>query len=227
MNEQALAHALQYRFTHTDFLKLALTHRSMGPPHNQRLEFLGDSILGCIIATYLYQTYPDAPEGLLSQFRAHLVNRTTLARLTHRLKLHHHMILGTGESIHTLTEATCADLLEALIGAIFLDSNIETCQQCIYAWYADEFSALLTHTPVIKDHKSQLQEWTQAHQVSRPIYNIDHTVGPEHHPTFHVHCTLQHLNQTLSGQGPSKRAAEQQAAHKMLNWLKHHGHHHD
>jgi ribonuclease III len=224
MQLNALQKTLGHTFKDESLLKLALTHRSAPSPHNQRLEFLGDAVLDCIIGHYLYQHYPNAPEGQLSQYRAHLVNRKALAQLADTLNLHQHLIVGPGEKNSYHPEATRADVCEAVMGAIFLDAGFNQCETCILKWYLSELNTLKDLPILPKDDKSTLQEWTQARRLDRPEYKTLNIEGPAHQQIFVVSCTLTQPDQCLQGHGQSKRAAEQTAACNMLKWLKDNGH---
>lgn len=201
-------------------LTLALTHRSAEKNHNQRLEFLGDAILGFIVAEALYQLYPDAPEGDLSQLRAALVNRETLAGLARELRLGDLLVLGQGERKsggHQRDSILC-DALEALLGAIYLDGGAEACRECTLRLLHDR----MQHNPAegaSKDAKTRLQELMQAGGHALPDYQVVAIRGEEHDQEFEVSCTIALLAQSSRGVGRTRRLAEQQAASQALLML--------
>lgn len=218
----SLQRALVYQFTDTALLQLALTHRSASKVHNQRLEFLGDAALGLAMADLLFQYYPEAPEGELSQLRASLVNRTTLAEIARKLELGPMLILGLGEqkSGGRQRDSILSDALEAVLGAIYMDGGIAACRESIRHIFADRVSSDVTASTMdAKDAKTRLQEIMQAHAVDLPVYEVDDIRGDEHNQEFFVHCSTALTAKRFSGRGRSRREAEQQAALAALTAL--------
>jgi ribonuclease-3 len=222
MNRDAsLCRRLGYEFSGPQLLQRALTHRSYSQEHNERLEFLGDSVLNFIIAGHLYATYPDMPEGALSRLRSNLVNQPTLARLAQGLELGEHLRLGEGErkSAGARRPSTLADALEALFGAVYLDGGFAAAQQVVLSLYVpliDEGGA----QNLGKDAKTLLQEYLQGRKLPLPQYSISGVQGEAHAQTFHVECRIAALNVITHGQGSSRRAAEQaaaEAAYRTIN----------
>lgn len=206
-----------YQFENELLLSQAMTHRSAGSSNNERLEFLGDSILGMVIAQALYHKFPKAAEGQLSRLRSTLVRGKTLAELASKMDLGSFLKLGTGElkSGGYRRESILADAMEAVIGAVFLDSNLETVQALILQWYAP-YLARLTLDDVGKDSKTKLQEFLQARKCELPDYQVISTEGKAHNQVFHVSCRVDLLETACYGRGSSRRKAEQEAARQML-----------
>ena len=207
---------INYSFKNPQLLNQALTHKSHDKENNQRLEFLGDAILGGIIAHHLYHLFPDAPEGQLSLMKSKLIQRKTLVDIALKLAIKPHIICQNKDIANQ--EATLADTIEALIAAIFLDSDITTCQSIIIDWFQpiiDNESQDLSE----KDHKTKLQEYCQKHRIELPVYTLIKTTGPEHKQLFHIHCQIDSLEQESSGQGKTVRSAEQDAAKELLNTI--------
>ena len=215
-----LMRVLQYEFRDTSLLETALTHSSFGQGHNERLEFLGDSILGWVVADALYQRFPHAREDQLSRLRAGLVKGITLAEISRELNIGDYLRLGQGEmkSGGFRRDSTLADALEAIIGAIFLDSDIENCQQQVLILFASRLESLSLED-TLKDPKTLLQEFLQSRQQALPNYRILTTTGKEHEQVFNVACDVEMLNATMEGKGTSRRYAEQSAAQKALDAL--------
>jgi len=209
--------ALDYSFTDPNLLRQALTHRSYGVPHNERLEFIGDAILNCVVALTLYERYPDLPEGDLSRVRAHLVNKDMLAQVARRLGLGAMIRLGEGEirSGGAARASILADVMEAVFGAVFLDAGFAEARRTIGAAYAD---LLRDADPATlgKDPKTRLQEWLQAQRLPVPEYAIVATTGEAHAQQFSVECRIPGLAIVATGSGASRRAAEQDAAASAL-----------
>jgi ribonuclease-3 len=215
-----LSRILGYEFNDQKLLELALTHRSLGAHNNERLEFLGDSIVNFAIAHALYQRFPQAQEGQLSRLRASLVSRQALASLAKDFQLGDYLKLGQGElkSGGFRRDSILADALEAIICAIFLDSDISTCQHLVQGWYQSRLAGLsIEQNP--KDAKTRLQEHLQAKRRALPSYVISQIQGQDHDQTFTVECRLTNPELTTQGQGGSRRHAEQQAAAAMLTRL--------
>ena len=215
-----LTRVLRYEFRDISLLETALTHSSFGQGHNERLEFLGDSILGWVVADALYQRFPHAREGQLSRLRAGLVKGVTLAEISRELNVGDYLRLGQGEmkSGGFRRDSTLADALEAIIGAIFLDSDIETCQLQVLTLFASRLESLSLED-TLKDPKTLLQEFLQSRQQALPNYRILSTTGKEHEQVFKVACDVEMLNGTMEGKGTSRRYAEQAAAQKALDAL--------
>ena len=209
----ALAARLGYAFRQPERLVQALTHRSFGAEHNERLEFVGDAVLNCVIAATLFDRLPGVPEGDLSRLRAHLVNRDTLARLARGLELGTLIRFGEGERKGGGRErgSTAADALEAVFGAVFVDGGFEAARDAIHAVFADDLARL---DPAIlgKDPKTRLQEWLQARRMPVPEYAVVEVAGAAHAQTFTVECRIAGLSIATRGEGASRRAAEQGAA---------------
>jgi ribonuclease III len=213
--------AIDHAFTDTSLLRQALTHRSYGVPHNERLEFIGDAILNCVVALALYERYPDLPEGDLSRVRAHLVNKDMLAQVARRVGLGPMIRLGEGElrSGGAARASILADAMEAVFGAVFLDAGFAEARRTIDAAYAD---LLRDADPATlgKDPKTRLQEWLQAQRMPVPEYAIVATTGEAHAQQFAVECRIPGLAIVATGEGSSRRAAEQDAAATALGALR-------
>jgi ribonuclease III len=215
-----LTQSLGHVFGRPELLELALTHRSvMGKDHNERLEFLGDSVLSCVISDLLYQRYPQATEGDLSRLRASLVNRVALAKLGRRLKLDSYLYLGNGEDRHALSDAVLEDAFEALLGAVFLDGGFHVCGKVIQHLYQSELAELVLQQSSLKDAKTQLQEVLQGRNQPLPVYTIEAIEGKAHQQTFICQCCVESLAISERGEGGSRKKAEQEAAKKMLGRL--------
>ena len=212
---------LTHRFSRPDLLAQALTHRSAGAPHNERLEFLGDALVNVLIAEALYQNWPQADEGALTRARAELVRESALAPIARELDLGARLTLGPGEmkSGGHRRDSILADALEAVIGAIYLDAGFETCREVVLPWFEPAMAALPPPHKVGKDAKTRLQEWLQGKQKPLPVYALVSESGEDHAKIFHITCTLQHPPLTTDGEGGSRRAAEQIAAEAALQAL--------
>lgn len=199
---------------------LALTHRSYGNQNNERLEFLGDSIVNMVIAEHLFLNFDKAREGHLSRLRARMVKGVTLAEIGREFDLGSYMRLGSGElkSGGFRRESILADAVEAVIGAIYLDSDFYTCRDQVLRWFDLRLQKLdLQDTQ--KDPKTRLQEYLQSRQFPLPRYDVISVNGEAHSQTFHVSCALPSLDRTTSGVGSSRRVAEQEAARSALKQL--------
>jgi ribonuclease-3 len=210
---QRLQQALGYTFTCTDLLVQALTHRSFGSINNERLEFLGDSVLNCSVARRLYEAFPDLPEGSLSRLRANLVCQDTLAEIAMNLKLGESLRLGEGElkSGGFRRPSILADALESLFGAIFLDAGFDEAQRVVSGLF-DPLVAKIDPKASGKDPKTQLQEILQSRRLPLPNYQLIDTQGEAHDQSFIVECVLITPPLSTRGTGKSRRAAEQEAA---------------
>jgi ribonuclease-3 len=213
MSEADLPVRLGYRFRDPRLLRQALTHRSYGAPHNERLEFLGDGVLNCVIAWLLFQRFPGLPEGHLSRLRANLVNQDSLSRLALSLDLGEQLLLGEGElkSGGFRRPSILADALEAVLGAVFLDGRFEAAAAVVERLY-DPLLAELDPRAQGKDPKTLLQELLQARRLPLPRYNVVSVLGEAHEQHFHVECLIPELGIRTEGEGPSRRSAEQSAA---------------
>ncbi|CAL4326319.1 ribonuclease III [Buchnera aphidicola] len=208
---------LGYTFTHKDLLRQALTHRSASSKHNERLEFLGDSILSFVIANALYQHFPYIDEGDMSRMRATLVRGNTLAEIAYEFDLGEYLKLGQGElkSGGFRRESILANTVEALIGSIYLDSNIQTVEELILKWYEKRLEKI-SPGDTQKDPKTRLQEYLQSKHLSLPMYFIVEIYGEAHNQLFTIHCKVSIISEYLIGTGSSRRKAEQDAAQKAL-----------
>jgi ribonuclease III len=217
----ALQQRLGYRFTQPALLTRALTHRSAGADHNERLEFLGDAVLQTAVSALLYERFAGSDEGDLTRVRAHLVREDSLHRLALALGLPEVLRLSEGEARGGGAQrpSILADALEALIGAAYLDGGFAPAQ----AMVRNLFGETIATTEVdswSKDAKTELQEWLQARKLSVPSYRIVATRGQAHAQTFDVQCVVAALGLTEHGEGKSRRIAEQEAARRMLSALK-------
>ena len=210
---QRLQQALGYTFIRSDLLVQALTHRSYGAANNERLEFLGDSVLNCTVARALYDAFPDLPEGSLSRLRANLVRQETLAEIAVGLKLGDSLRLGEGElkSGGFRRPSILADALESLFGAIFLDAGFDAAQRVVRGLF-DPLVAQIDPKASGKDPKTQLQEILQSRRLPLPEYRLVGTDGEAHDQSFIVECVLAKPLLSTRGVGKSRRAAEQDAA---------------
>ncbi len=208
---------LSYHFTNPTLLKLALTHSSAAADNNERLEFLGDALLGYITANLLFERFPESDEGKLSRLRANLVNRTTLFSIARQLELGEQMLLGKGEakSGGKQRESILADAVEAIIAAIYLDGGLPPCQAVVEKWMTSRIDDL-GDLPHSKDFKTRLQELMQAEGHALPIYRVVAKEGKPHEQRFIVECEISALDKPQQGEGSSKRMAEQEAARMSI-----------
>jgi ribonuclease-3 len=221
LSDARLQARIGYEFKQVDLLKLALTHRSVSHKHNyERLEFLGDSLLGMIIANYLYLSYPLENEGRLTRMRATLVRQEALGKIANDLQLSRSLILSTGElkSGGHHRESILADTVEAIIGAIYLDSNdLNQLQSIVLKWY-EPYLDHIEPTDQLKDPKSRLQEYLQARKKPLPVYEVVDIHGDAPNQHFKVECDVAGLPKII-GEGSSRRFAEQTAAADILKLL--------
>jgi len=211
--------ALGYAFDKKNLLGRALCHRSVGKQSNERLEFLGDAVLNCIIANELYRRYPQYKEGDLSRLRANLVNGDVLAEIANEFQIGKYLQFGSGElkSGGRTRQSILADAIEAIIGAIFLDGGLAKCQKRVIAWYQTRLEKIaLINT---KDAKTTLQELLQMRHLPLPIYQVVKTEGVAHAQVFYVECSVSGVSGVALGVGPNKRRAEQAAAKKFLELI--------
>ena len=204
---------LGHRFSEIQLLKEALTHRSHSSGHNERLEFLGDSVLNCAVADALFQRFPQLAEGELSRLRAALVNKNILCEIALTLDLGAAISLGEGElkSGGHRRPSILADALEALIGAVFVDAGFPAAATVIARLFAVHFNQL-DPSSIAKDHKTRLQEYLQSRKIAVPKYEVLATSGEAHEQTFRVVCQIPHLKIQFEGIGASRKLAEQDAA---------------
>jgi ribonuclease-3 len=217
----ALQRRLGHSFGNPALLQRALTHRSFGAEHNERLEFLGDAVLSLTISSLLYRQFADSPEGDLTRVRAHLVREDSLHRLALALQLPEVLRLSEGEARGggAGRPSILADAAEALIGAVFLDAGFDAAQGVVTRLLGEQIEAIEADN-FGKDPKTELQEWLQARRVPVPAYRIVATRGQAHAQTFEVECAVATLRLAERGEGRSRRMAEQEAARRMLTLLK-------
>lgn len=217
----ALQHRLGHVFAQPRLLVRALTHRSFGADHNERLEFLGDAVLSLTVSELLYERFGGSDEGDLTRVRAHLVREDSLHRLALSLGLPEVLRLSEGEARGGGAQrpSILADALEAIIGAAFLDGGFPAAQGLVRRLFG-EVIATTEIDSWSKDAKTELQEWLQARKLPVPAYRITATRGQAHAQTFEVECAVPALHLTEQGEGRSRRAAEQEAARRMLDGLK-------
>ena len=217
----ALQQRLQHAFSNASLLGQALTHRSFGADHNERLEFLGDSVLSLAVSDMLYQRLNRLPEGDLSRIRANLVKQDTLYQLAVELGLPTCIRLGEGEmrSGGKKRPSILADALEAVIGAVYLDAGFVAAQQLVHRLFKN-VEVNPTMAAIGKDPKTELQEWLQGRKMKLPLYRVVGTLGAAHQQSFDVECEVVEFSLCERGIGGSRRAAEQAAATAMLQTLK-------
>ena len=217
----ALQQRLGYRFTQAALLTRALTHRSFGAEHNERLEFLGDAVLQTAVSALLYERFAGSDEGDMTRVRAHLVREDSLHRAALALALPNVLRLSEGEARGGGAQraSILADALEALIGAVFLDGGFTPAQALVQRLFGETIATTEVDS-WSKDAKTELQEWLQARKLAVPAYRIAATRGQAHAQTFDVECAVLSLGLTEHGEGKSRRVAEQEAARRMLAALK-------
>lgn len=220
MEPDVLEKKIGYVFGDKGLLTTALTHRSYGAGHNERLEFLGDGVLNCVIAAVLFERFTHLPEGDLSRLRAHLVCQDTLHQLALQLDMGEFLRLGDGEvrSGGRRRPSILADTLEALFGAMYLESGFEAVGRVIRTLYVPKLEAIAPGQSM-KDSKTRLQEWLQGRRKPLPRYQLLETTGAAHDQSFHVACQIESFGVSTQGVGPSRRIAEQDAAQKALEEL--------
>ena len=212
-----LSRKLGYRFKDPQLLRAAVTHRSAGGRNNERLEFLGDAVLGYIVADWLYSLFPDADEGHLSRLRASLVKKETLADIARSLTVGDYLHLGSGElkSGGFRRDSILADALEAILGGVVLDGGFEACRACVQRLFSGRIRQTST-LGELKDPKTRLQEHLQSRKLELPVYEVTKVTGKSHNQEFHVVCRVAGVQQSSQGKGSSRRRAEQAAAADML-----------
>jgi ribonuclease-3 len=219
---QRLSRQLGHAFADPELLDDALTHRSAQARHNERLEFLGDAVLGLLVAEALWRRFPRATEGELSRLRARLVNRDALARVAQELELGQYLRLGAGElrSGGHARESILADAVEAVLAALYLDGGLDVARAVVERLLGERLAAL-SPADQGKDAKTRLQEWLQARRLALPTYEVVDTSGEDHAQTFVVRCAVEALGRSTSAAGASRRKAEQLAAARLLETLDH------
>lgn len=207
-------------FANQGLLAQALTHRSAGAPHNERLEFLGDSVVNLLVAEALFERWPKADEGALTRARAELVREASLAAIARQLELGARLTMGPGEmkSGGHRRDSILADALEAVVAAIYLDAGFETCRAAVLPWFEPLLDALPVGRPE-KDAKTRLQEWLQARQRPLPAYELVAESGDDHAKSFLVRCLTLDPPLMAEGEGTSRRNAEQLAAAALIEQL--------
>lgn len=216
----AFSRRIGHAFDNMALLELAMTHRSFGGQNNERLEFLGDSIVNFVIAEALFERFPQAREGQLSRLRARLVRGQTLAELAREMEFGECLRLGSGEmkSGGHRRDSILADAVEAVLGAIYLDAGMDIARVRVLAWYAERLESInLQDTQ--KDPKTRLQEFLQSRQSPLPRYEVVSVEGEAHEQTFTVECHVELLATHTLGTGSSRRHAEQQAAELAIRQL--------
>ncbi len=219
---QQLSKRLGYQFNNDKLLEQALTHRSAKGSHNERLEFLGDSVLGFVIAENLYQKFPQSSEGELTRMRSSLVKGVTLADLAREFNLGDYLILGPGElkSGGFRRDSILEDAIEAIIGAVFLDADIDTVKTIILQWFESRLVKINPENEQ-KDPKSRLQEYLQGRQIPLPQYEVIQITGQSHQQEFTVRCSSEKLAIEVITKGASRRKAEQEGALQLLEKIQH------
>lgn len=216
MTDGGVLPGLPHRFNDPALLREALSHRSVGRPHNERLEFLGDGLVGAVVAELLFRRFPRASEGELTRLRSRLVRRETLAELARELRLGEHLRLGSGElkSGGFRRESILADAFEALVGALYLDAGWTICRD----WLAERYRTRIESLDLreLADAKSRLQEWLQARGRGLPDYRLIASAGDEHALSFEVECLVEGVTEPVRAQASSRKQAEQLAAAQML-----------
>jgi len=215
-----LCSQLGHVFAQPKLLQRALTHRSYAPEHNERLEFLGDSVLGCVMANYLYNSYPQLSEGELSRLRSNLIKEDTLAALALQLDLGSYLKLGEGErkSGGFRRPSILADAMEALFGAALLDGGFAAAEKVVLGLFVPYLAKVDVQT-LGKDAKTLLQEYLQGKHIPLPVYSVVATQGEAHAQSFEVECVIPSLKISTRGEGSSRRNAEQQAAQAAYQQL--------
>ena len=219
-NAQQLQDRLQYQFSDQNLLTLALSHRSCGSKNNERLEFLGDAVLGLTVSNFLFQRFPEAREGDLSRIRSQIVRAESLADIARSLELGSELLLGQGEmkSGGHRRDSILGDTVEALIGAIYLDKGLPAAEQAVVNWFADMLNAVTLDTPV-KDAKTGLQEWLQGRGKPLPEYVVLKTQGEDHSRLFTISCKIADIEAAAEATASSRRKAEQLVAEQLLKEL--------
>ncbi|MDO9925265.1 ribonuclease III [Glaesserella parasuis] len=220
MQLELLQKKLGYQFANLDYLTQALTHRSAASKNNERLEFLGDSILNFAIGKALYEKFPKANEGELSRMRAALVKEQTLAVVARQFELGEYMKLGAGElkSGGYRRESILSDCVEAIIAAVYLDAGIDRAMERVHCWYQQLLNEMQPGEAQ-KDPKTRLQEYLQGRKLPLPTYEVIDIKGEAHNQTFKVSCKVEKVDEIFIGNGTSRRKAEQDAALQVIKVL--------
>ncbi len=220
ITRQRLLNRLGYHFKDESLFELALTHRSCGAKNNERIEFLGDSILNFVVGESLYRRFPTAKEGQLSRLRAQMVKGDTLAEIAREFDLGSSLILGEGEmkSGGFRRDSILADAVEAIIGAIYIDANMDVVSERILAWYSSRLDSLELESNS-KDAKTELQEYMQSRKKPLPEYRVVEITGEAHAQFFKVECSISVLSEPTFAEASSRRVAEKKAAHLALQKL--------
>jgi len=209
-----------YQFRDFDLLNTSLTHSSVDTEHNERLEFLGDAVLGLVIGETLYDQFPAAKEGDLSRLRSNLVKGETLSVVAREFELYHYLQVG-GSDLKTSIQhhhSLLEDAVEAVIGAIYLDSDFECARKVVLRWFENRLESISLDENS-RDPKSRLQEYVQANSLGLPQYRIVRRQGSEHNQTFFVQCRILSLNIEAEGTGRNRKSAEQEAAKEILQMI--------
>lgn len=211
----------KYTFSDSNLLKTALTHRSFGNNNNERLEFLGDSFLNIVISEELFKKFPNINEGDLSRLRANLICGKTLVQIARKINLSDFLILGRGElkSAGFRKESILEDAVEAIVGAIFLDSDYKRTKEVVLFLYEDILSNI-DETSINKDFKTQLQEFLQKYKLDLPVYTLLKITGKDHNAVFYVQCELKNKDITTKASAKSIKEAEQRSAELLLKKIK-------
>ena len=219
-NAKQLQDRLQYQFSDQQLLTLALSHRSCGSNNNERLEFLGDAVLGVTISSFLFQRFPEAREGDLSRIRSQIVRAESLAEIARNLDLGPELLLGPGEikSGGHRRDSILGDTVEALIGAVYRDAGMAAAEACIHNWFGEQLEAVTLDMPV-KDAKTSLQEWLQARGKPLPEYQVVKTEGEDHSRLYTMSCKIAAVEAAAEATASSRRKAEQLVAEKLLQEL--------
>ena len=220
MKPSQLAQRLGHEFSDSELLDLAFRHRSSGLQNNERLEYLGDAVLGMIIAEALFERFSGAKEGDLTRARARLVKEPTLAEIARGFGLGQFLNLGSGElkSGGRDRDSILSDALEAIIGAIYLDAGFSVVRSVVISWYAERLETM-NPLKLEKDPKTRLQEWLQSQGQPLPVYRVEQETGEPHDREYQVSCSVQGNEQPYMGQGTGRRRAEQMAAQAALEAL--------
>lgn len=214
---QQLQQRLQYQFRDPKLLQLALSHRSYAAANNERLEFLGDAVLGLTITDFLYTKFTQFREGDLSRLRSQIVRAESLAEVAKQLQLSEHLLLGPGElkSGAHRRDSILGDSVEALIGAVYLDADLDTARQCVLSWFAPWLQTVDQKAPT-KDAKTALQEFLQQRGHPLPQYQVVEVSGEDHNRSYTVSCRVDFLDLEFSATASSRRKAEQKVAQQFL-----------
>lgn len=216
----AIERRIGHRFNDPALLAQALTHRSYGSPHYERLELLGDSVLGCVVTELLFRDHPELPEGKLSRIRAGLIREESLAEIARGLGIAEHLRLdeSTARNDGAARPSILADAIEAIYGAVFLDAGYQAARDVVARTFAARLSQL-DPDAVEKDAKTRLQEYLQARRLAKPLYRVVSTQGAKQSLVFEVECVIEDPRRSATGSGSSRQRAEQQAAALLLKQI--------